>query len=195
MRTHIFGALAALFMIGGGAAQAATATLDFETAGTGANLVADGSVTTSLGTVTLDCSAGSCSQNGTLFFSETTDGGFAILTFDFAVTELVFDYAGNASGVFTAQAIDASNTIIDSFFDANTNSTLPDTADGTITLSGTGITALRFADTPGGGSFAVIDNLKITSAMSAVPLPAGLPLLVAGLMGFGVLRRRQRHRG
>ena len=39
-----------------------------------------------------------------------------------------------------------------------------------------------------------LDNafFELTPSISAVPLPAGMPMLVAGLAGFGVLRRKSR---
>jgi hypothetical protein len=41
----------------------------------------------------------------------------------------------------------------------------------------------------------VIESLSITVdnvPVTAVPLPAGLPLMIAGLAGFGLLRRRRK---
>jgi hypothetical protein len=36
-----------------------------------------------------------------------------------------------------------------------------------------------------------IDDINVTAKVSAVPLPAGLPLLVSGLFGLGLLKRRK----
>ena len=49
------------------------------------------------------------------------------------------------------------------------------------------------AGTPGGGSFVALDLFTFNEAIlvAPVPLPAGLPLLVAGLAGLGVLRSRR----
>lgn len=111
------------------------------------------------------------------------DGCFAILNFGFSVSKLVFDDAGNLDGVFAAQALDSVGNVLDSFLDNDTDDSLPGSPEGTVTLTGSNITALRFPDTPRGLSFAAIDDLELTP----VPLPAGLSLLIAGLAGFGFM--------
>lgn len=193
MRSKIFGLVAAVSAVFAAAsAQATTVTLDFDTAATGGQLVADGSVTTSLGTVSLTCAGYCTNSSGTMYHDQQgNDGNSALLDFGFEVSMLVFDYAGNAGGVFTAQALDANGDIVDSFFDSSTSNFLPGTGDGTVSLFGSGITALRFMDGPNGGNYSVIDNLQITGT-SAVPLPASLPMLGAGLVAIGAVRRRRR---
>ncbi|WP_135506343.1 hypothetical protein [Roseovarius aestuariivivens] len=176
-------------------AQASTVTLDFDTAATGSNIVSDGSVSTSLGTVSLSCT-GTCLNltsnggNGFLRHNQGTDADFAELTFGFSATSLSLVYAGDISGVFTAQAIDRNGNVVDSFFDDNTVGALgDDVPGGTVNLFGTDIVAFRFFDGPGGLSFASIDDLAITVA--PIPLPTGLPLLAGGFMLLGLLRRRK----
>jgi hypothetical protein len=104
---------------------------------------------------------------------------FAQLAFDFDVTSISFLYAGLVTGVFTAQALDASLSVVDSFFDADTATDLPG---GLVTLSGTGIRYFRFGDFPAGQSVAVVDDIAITHTDStAVPEPTLLLLLSTGL--------------
>ena len=55
--------------------------------------------------------------------------------------------------------------------------------------SGSGVIVI---ESLGGDNFGMLlDWVSLTSTTTAVPLPAGLPLLVAGLGVFGVMRRRQ----
>ena len=59
----------------------------------------------------------------------------------------------------------------------------------TIALMFGDVTSIKFTDT-GQGNIR-IDDLDVTAKVSAVPLPAGLPLLVSGLFGLGLLKRRR----
>lgn len=56
-------------------------------------------------------------------------------------------------------------------------------------VNDSGGTGFQSLFTTQGGAFAL--NLEVASAVPAVPLPAGFPLLLAGLGGFAVMRRKQ----
>ncbi|GAA6187721.1 VPLPA-CTERM sorting domain-containing protein [Litorivita sp. NS0012-18] len=170
--------------------HAATLTIDGDSLATGSSL-SSGAWLSPLGTVSFDgefsndcpddefVTAGAGGNCFDIDGSET-----ATLSFDFDVASISFVYGGN-SGVFDITAFDAIGGVLDSFFQASTGSDEPA---GPVTLSGTGIRSIFWQDP--GFSFAVLDNITVTTA-APVPLPAGLPLLLAGLGAFGILRRRK----
>jgi hypothetical protein len=77
----------------------------------------------------------------------------------------------------------AANTILDSFFQADTDIGQPA---GPITLSGFGIRSLEWFETD--GLFAGLDNIEI--AQTTIPEPSSLTLLGLGVLGLA--RRIQR---
>lgn len=105
------------------------------------------------------------------------------MSFDFDVESISFIYGGNL-GVFDIEARDFMGNVVDSFFQASTNSGQPA---GPITLMGGGIRSLFWQDP--GGAFAAIDNVKIEA--SSVPEPSTLALFVIALSGLGFLARRR----
>jgi hypothetical protein len=106
----------------------------------------------------------------------------AWLDFSFEITSATFIYGGNI-GVFDIEARDIGSGVVDSFYQASTDSGQPA---GPITLSGLGIRQLYWEDP--GYSFAAIDNLEITPA--GVPEPATMLLFGSGLIGLFGLRRK-----
>jgi hypothetical protein len=172
----------------------AVTTLDFDSLATGSDITnnplvtSDGTISASApigGNLYLaDGSSGGLTGD-VLRFDETVDGQYAQLAFDYDVRSTRFLFAGFLSGVFTAQVLDASFNVLDSFFDGDTNN---DTPGGPITLSGSGIRYFRFFDGPGGLSFAGVDDIRI---LAAVPEPSTVVLLGLGLIGLGYMGRRK----
>lgn len=183
--------VAAIFSLSG--VSQAVVILDFDSAATGSNIVtnplvtADGTITASNtgGNLYVTSGASGGLTGNALRFDESADGQYAQLAFDYDVASVEFLFAGFLSGFFTAQALDASFNVVDSFFDGNTND---DTPGGPVTLSGSNIRYFRFFDGPGGASFAGVDDLVITAA-NAVPEPSILLLMMIGLLGLGVSRK------
>ena len=179
--------------------HASVVTLDFDTVAGGSNIIVDGSVTTSLGLITLfeDTPGDACiacfgTFPGDLPFGifgnslvEAGSPGSIGLDFSFDATEVTFNFGGDGGG-FEIFALDIGGAILGSLVIAD----LPGSglAPGPHTFSGIGnIRALRYEDPIGG---AAIDNVVITSA--SVPEPSTLLLISMGIAGLGFVGRRKR---
>jgi hypothetical protein len=178
-------------------ASAATITLDFDTPTTG-SLIIGTPLVTSLGTITAtnaelfplsdpELTAAGATGN-TIDHLGSIINPVGTLLFDFNVDAITLIYGGNL-GDITIQVRDASNLVLDSFFQADTGSGQPA---GPITLSGSGIRSLEWFES--GGSYAALDNIAITANEIAAPVPepASLTLLGLGLAGIAGRRWRQR---
>jgi len=187
--------LGVLLYLGLSGISHAVVILDFDTLPTGSDIINNPLVTAD-GTITASSSGGSLyladgasgGLNGdVLRFDEAVDGDYGQLAFDYDVSSISFMYAGFLSGVITVQVLDAGLSVVDSFFDGDTNDDLPG---GPVVLSGSNIRYFRFFDGPGGLSFVGVDDLIITAG-SSVPEPTTLALLMMGLAGLGLGRKRK----
>ena len=188
---------AAGMIVGAATAQAAVVTLDFDTAATGSNLIASPLVTAA-GTVTLSGSglfsyiSAVPGAGRSLYYSQSgSDANRALLSFDFDLASVTFDYLGYSIGAFLAEALDINGNVVASFTDSETGCAA--CFDGqNVVLKGVGIRAFRFADTPGTTNEAAVDNLRldVPALGNPAPEPGTLALLGLGLAGFVVNRRR-----
>ncbi len=172
---------------GAPSAQAASVTLDFDSVASGSGLLG-GPLATSLGMISAVNASGIFSGGPTgngLHHSETSNPGFARINFGFDAISIRFDFNGYGGGVFTGQALDAADNVVDTFFVGATSCAFT-CFDGTgITLSGLGIRAFRFADAPGGSAQSYVDNITIT-----VPEPTSVALVGLALLALGLSRRK-----
>lgn len=170
---------------------AATIWLDADTPATG-SLMGIGPLVTPYGTITFDGEIrdldgdpefNAAGASGNVFDIYDTPIQTAKLSFDFDVQSVTFIYGGN-SGDILVEARDAFDAVVASFYQASTSAGQPA---GPVTLSGSGIRSLYWADTVSGMNFAPLDNIEL----SVIPAPGAILL---GSIGVGLvswLRRRR----
>lgn len=173
--------------------QAAPIVLDFDSAGTGLGLgsaplvVGAGTVTMAGGQVT----ASGHPTNGLLSDQGGDDDSLrTLLSFDFDVSSITFDFAGEGIGNFLAEALDANGAVLASYAFTDTRCSIT-CFDGTdIVLAADGIRGFRFADSPGSFGLSLVDNVRL--APGTVPEPASFGLASLALLGLGGVMRRKR---
>ncbi len=100
------------------------------------------------------------------------------------------DFGPSDDDTLFVEAYDSMGNLVDSTTFAY--GTAGDTLE-TLSVSGSGIAYVLFDGGSQSFPFSIFaDNLAWVDDVSAVPLPAGGALLLAGLGAFGVMRRRQR---
>lgn len=104
------------------------------------------------------------------------------MTFDSPTYSLGFDFAGLGSGVGTTSI----SVLMQQVF---TNADIADSGFFGV-ISDMAFSEMRFSTTARGDMFS-IDNVTYGGQISAVPVPASLPLLAFGLGALGFWRRRQ----
>lgn len=133
-------------------------------------------------------------QVGSSRYSSVTDGGgsFGAETIDWlfpsAVTAIAFDYSDVDLGGLNIQVGGVTRDVV--------NSGISTFQDGFLGLvSTTALTSLTFGNSGSSSpDLFQLDNLQFGAAASdpsVIPLPAALPLLLAGLGGLGLLRARR----
>ncbi len=111
------------------------------------------------------------------------NNGTAELTYSGGVFDLVsFEYALQGSGSEVTATSDLGDVFVSQPLQGNN-------PDNTAIVNWTGVTTINFEST-GNGSvrIGVIDGVV---QMTAVPLPAGLPLMLVGLGALGIAKRRK----
>lgn len=104
-----------------------------------------------------------------------------------AVTDFFYAEAGFAgAGSLTLELFNSANVLIASILNGNP---LGANSRTTFSYSGAGIASFKIS---GNDTFGVNEIRLNTPTVSAVPLPAGLPLLVAGLGALGFVSRKGR---
>ena len=199
-------AIAGLSISAGGAAHAATTAYtsqsdwlaaigespvdyaeNFETGYTD-NQVMDGVV---IGNMTIASSGASIESTAGGIGGSNPIGANALELNDSSGTAVTFSFS-NAISYFSLFYIDAGSPNIGGTTFGSTGAA-GDTAlfGGLIFDIADNVTSLTISSVSGDGRWGVDDMAWGTTAMSAVPLPAGLPLLIGGLGGLAFLRRRK----
>ena len=154
-------------------------TIGFGTAGGNFNPYVEGDFQVSTAQLQNgNCATGAClllNTNSTSILSLVSGGLFTLNSFWLKTQGQpsvvnVEAFVGNTSAGFISQIV-------------------PKNTAQTISLLFADVTSIKFTDA-GQGAIR-IDDINVTAKVSAVPLPAGLPLLVSGLFGLGLLKRRR----
>ena len=104
------------------------------------------------------------------------------ITFTSAVSNLMFQVFGAQNG---------DSVFITAFNGASTLGSATFTTNSTVDFSGFGTISSLFFDDSSTAAGMGYGNFTFDAAITQVPLPASLPMLVAGLAGLGFLRRRK----
>lgn len=112
--------------------------------------------------------------------------GLMTLTFNFDVLDVSFDYGfGNTGDSALVSVFDMLGTLLGSLSLTSTSGVASDS------VSGFGaFRSLVFDNTASTGAGYAYGNINY-NRVAAVPLPASLPILLGGLAGLALLRRRQ----
>lgn len=130
----------------------------------------------------IDCCFGG---NGTPFLDSVVGDNNLTVTFDTAQSGFGFDtYSAFMSEFDLTINFEGGSSVTESY--------APGTGFSGFSSDSNDIYSIVIDGTSSGFPFA-IDNFTFTdTAISAVPLPATLPMLLAGVMGFGVMSRRRK---
>jgi hypothetical protein len=144
--------------------------LDFETAATGADIVATPLVVPE-GTVTATAEGGQLlvlnGAGGTgriLLHDQSIEGDYGQLAFDFEVSSITFNYDGFSAGEMLVEVLGADLNVLGTFFDPDTDFDFPG---GPVTLSAPAIRYLRWGDTEPSKVSAGLDNVSVSVAATS----------------------------
>ena len=171
-------------------ACSAVISLDFNTAATGANLGSSPLVTpagtvslSAIGTGTASIAPNGHPSNG-IEHVQVNETDRALLSFSFNVSSITFDFAGEGGGNFLAEALDIGGGVLASFSFTNTSCTGSCFDASNVVLTGVGIRAFRFADTPAGANISFVDNVRLET--STVTEPTSVVLTGLALLGLAL---------
>ncbi|MFW2543060.1 VPLPA-CTERM sorting domain-containing protein [Primorskyibacter sp. 2E107] len=202
--TIVFGQMGFAATVNPDALESATPGGDYsDTEGAGPNIAPGGILvgeTSLYGRLRLNCVAGDCSDTSGL--RDPSDAFFATIAADTEITNLTFSLGSETaspsfSGVnFLARVTTPLGFTIDqSFTGGVSNLNIVPALSGASIGPGTYGFYITASDSGPLVDFSGIVNWSMTATVvstAAVPLPATLPLLLAGMAGFGVIRRKKR---
>lgn len=147
-----------------------------------------------------ECSNGDCNGIGSQFDDTQDSILFTVASGTEVISFSLFTEGGGPSGLTISAAIFGTIGVSDiGAFQSVINVPINGNADGTLVNGplGAGVYSLSAyggssTDDGGFGAFWSID-LEVAEVTNPVPLPAGLPLLLAGVGAFGLMRRRARN--
>jgi hypothetical protein len=107
---------------------------------------------------------------------------------------LVFDQASSGNpGTIQIRVFDTANNLIASLDDVAVAGFMdPTTLIGVVAAAGESIGRINLFATSLNDMFTGADNISVYTSVSDVPLPAALPLFLAGLAGFGFAGRKRK---
>ena len=181
-------ALSAFLTIAAAATSANAAVLDFTTAtNDGTTLTTpDATITAGAGTT---LQIGDFIANAVCPLSSFGCNGSMTLTFDFDVSNVAFDFGfGDSGDSATVTGYDSIGNVIGSLLLTLTSGT------SSASLAALGVLrSIVFDNTAATGAGYAYGNISYDRA-AVVPLPAALPLLLAGLGGLGALGAHRRRK-
>lgn len=149
-----------------------------------------------LGSTALSMTEGEFTSFGDDIFVNNTSNWICALLSGSCVADLRLEFNGLASNLsFRVGGWDTGDYVLAALFDASDGllETVAITANSTYSFASSGIASIYFVDysSQSGGVFYADWYFDLTGT-PAVPVPAGLPLILGALGAFGLVRSRQK---